>query len=460
MKRIFILIVVILFGMTVLDSVSLNLEQSIELARDNNKELQIAREEVERYRQEYRNVRGNLFPQLTLSGGYQYSKTTLPDSAVPPAVYLSDEINSEASANDTIIAGFFDQSMAMLIPEQEQEQYSAFAQIKLDQVVFLGGKLINGISIAGKLYHLQEKKYYLTEQDVIFNTVDQYYQTKLAEEVVKIQREALDFAERYYDQVINMYDQGLVSEYDKLRARLEVLKLQPQLLEAEKNRELARESFGNYLNLKQEELELTDPIELPEMEMIDLTTALDEGLQQRMELELSDLSLQVSKVNLRYEKGNFLPDIAISAEYNYYGSDQSKIESSDWGDSYQIGIGFSMPLFTGFSNSAKIAKARHSLKQAELNHQDLKEKIELDIRNAYHQWQANLSKVSTQQENVELAEKGLAIAQARYENQISNQLEVIDAQLQLKTARLSYLQTAYSAALSYIKLKKAIGREL
>jgi outer membrane protein TolC len=55
---------------------------------------------------------------------------------------------------------------------------------------------------------------------------------------------------------------------------------------------------------------------------------------------------------------------------------------------------------------------------------------------------------------------GLKIAQARYENQVSNQLELIDAQLQVKTAKLSYMNAQYAAVISYEKLLKAMGKTL
>jgi outer membrane protein TolC len=256
-----------------------------------------------------------------------------------------------------------------------------------------------------------------------------------------------------------MYNQGLVSEYDLLRAELEVAKLEPQLKEAQKNVELALESLKNHLNL-QENIVLTEDIELPNMQEFVLESALREGLNNRTELEMSEINTEVSQVNLRYQKGNFLPNIGISAEYNYFGQNENSIESDDWGNYYQVGIGFSMPLFTGFSNSAKIAKAKHKLKQAKYSHQDLQEKIKLQIKNAYLTWQKNMEKVETQKKNRELAQKGLEIAEARYANQVSDQLEVFDAQLQLKVARLNYMNTVYNTIMAYEELLKAIGREL
>jgi OMF family outer membrane factor len=230
-------------------------------------------------------------------------------------------------------------------------------------------------------------------------------------------------------------------------------------MEAQKNKDLAEQTFKNFLGVESE-LDLSPELQMMKTENIELNSAVSEGLQKRIELELSEIGVDVSKVSLRYEKGNFLPTIGLSAEYNYFGQDAGNIESDDWGSAYQVGIGFTMPLFTGLSNTAKKTKARHTLKQAKLDHQNLQELIETDITNTYLQWEADVQKTDVQKQNVALAEKGLEIANARYENQVSNQLEVIDAQLQLKMAKLSYINAEYSAKISYKKLLKAMGRKL
>jgi len=455
-----VVILLLIFASSLVCQTTLTLNESIELAKENNKNLQKARDEVGKYRQEYNNVRGNLLPQISLSGGYQFSHTRLPDSAIPTLPSLVSMLDSSATSNDYLISGYIDDGFSSFLPTKTSDEYSLAGTVSLNQVIFMGGKLINGINIAGKLYHLQEKRYWLEEQNLIFTTIDLYFKTKLADEVAEIQHDALNFANLYYKQVKDMFEEGLVSEYDKLRAELEVQKLEPEALEAEKNARLASESFANHLNLDQSDIELIDQIELPDMEEIDLKEAIQEAAKNRMELELSQIGVDVNKVTLRYEKGNFLPNIGITADYTYFGADEEKIESDDWGSSYSVGVGFSMPLFTGFSNSSKIKKARYSLKQAELDHRTLQEMIELDVRNSYWQLKADLEKVSTQNRNVQLATKGLEIANARYENQVSNQLEVIDAQLQLKTAKLSYMNAKYSALMSYEKMLKAMGREL
>ena len=60
---------------------AISLEDSIVMAREHNIKLQMAKEEIEKARQTYNDVRGSLLPQLSLESGYQLSRTNLPKSS-------------------------------------------------------------------------------------------------------------------------------------------------------------------------------------------------------------------------------------------------------------------------------------------------------------------------------------------------------------------------------------------
>jgi outer membrane protein TolC len=62
-----------------------------------------------------------------------------------------------------------------------------------------------------------------------------------------------------------------------------------------------------------------------------------------------------------------------------------------------------------------------------------------------------------QTENIRLAERGLQLAQVRYENQVGIQLEVFDAQLTLQTIKLQYYQSIYEIISADRNFKKSIG---
>lgn len=448
------------------EPLKMSINDCLKRAEKNNKKVQKARENVEKFKQEYRSVRGQLLPQITFDAGYQYQKSEFPSSQEMPS--LTDMINMPGDMtdlndltlleNDYMLAAAMDSAFQSMRPS---EQRSASASVRLQQVIFRGSKLISGIDIASKIFRLQKRKLYLTKQKVAHQAIGKYYRTKLAKEVVEIKEEALSVAKRHFEQVSDMYENGVVSEYDTLRASLEVSKLEPEVLSAKKDYRLARKSFKDFLEIqdKDNEILLTEEMEPPELN-IDSSQAVKEALNERVEKKLAELNVRIKEVNLRTKKLSFLPKIYFNAQYSYFGQNEEALDSDNFGNRYQLGLQMSIPLFTGLSNSAKTAKAKHSLNKSKIDLRDLNEKISLEVAKAYSDLKTNLEKVETQKRNVKLAKKGLEIAQSRYENQISNQLEILDAQLSLKSAKLAYLNAIYSAIMSHKSLQKAMGRKI
>jgi outer membrane protein TolC len=203
--------------------------------------------------------------------------------------------------------------------------------------------------------------------------------------------------------------------------------------------------------------EITLPAELD----ISFGEAINNARERRIELYLSQSYRDMYEIQWKAERGNYLPNVALSAEYNKFSQrDEFGIKPDSFGTSYQVMLGLQVPIFTGFGNRAKITQARHQYKRASLNHQDLEDKIELDVRNAYQKLSYAKQNYEAQSLRVDLAERGLKIAETRYENQVGINLEVLDAQLEYKVARLSYLQAVYEMIMAQKGMQKAMGINL
>jgi len=439
----------------------ISLEESIAKARQNNKSLLMAMEDVKKAEQTYNDVRGSLLPQLSLQGAYGFSKTYLPPSALPSSFSVSSGLDTLATDNDHYLAAVVENMVNSMIPESPSGEGSFALQLKLDQVIFLGGKLINGIKAVDRYRSVQKLRYSLEEQDVVLQTTELFYQCLLAKKLWDVQVEGLQIANKHLERVELFQQEGQVSEFDVLRARLEVAKLQPQVLQAKNTYDLALAAFRKQIGEADSQVIPEGDFVLPEKLELSLDDATRKGLSDRTELELADINSQIMQIRYNAEKGNYLPNVALSADYSLFtAADDYGIQRDDFGKKYGISLGFQIPLFTGFSNTSKRNYAMHDYQQAKLMQRDAEELISLQIRQDHQKLNNAWENYNVQAENIKLAERSLQLAQVRYDNQVGIQLEVFDAQIMLQAIKLQYYQSIYEIISADRNLKKSLGIKL
>lgn len=444
-----------LFGIT--------LEESIALARQNNKDLLMAEMEVSKADNQYYDVRGTLLPQISLQGGYTLSKTYLPDkvkNAVMPSV--SDMLDpAQATQHDWMLAGVLDGITENMVPTSPQEEGSLAMQLKMEQVLFLGGKLINGIKGVDRYRSIQRLQYSVKEQDVILQTTQLFYASLLAKKVVEIQEEALATARAHLNRVQIFESEGQISEFELLRAQLEVAKMEPGLLKAENDYEMALEAFRKQIGAEGEDIVPEGEFVLPYIPELSLEEAQEIAMGERTELELLNIATQIKELTFKAERSNFMPNVALNASASLFTSaDEYAIKKDDFGTQYSVGIGFSIPIFTGLSNSNKISYARHDLDMARLQEENTRDLIRMQIKQNHHKLTHAMQNYEVHQQNIRMAERNLELAQLRFENQMGIQLEVFDAQTMLSSIKMQYIAAIYEVIAAEREFTKSIGYKL
>jgi len=456
-KRFSVLLLVISFSCLS----SLTLQEAKSLALKNNLELSSADYEQKKAKKQYLQAWGQALLQVDLEAGYNYKKSEYPDpsddfvegirsfqKAVPKMVdeddrALGNEIIDLQDANN---------------PDEKQTDFAY--GIKATQIISL--KVPMGVSMMGDVADISKIKAELKKQEVLFTVSKYYYTLLLASQKFGIQKQALEIAQQNFEQVQSMYKNGLVSQYDFLRARLEVTKQKPELEQSDKNLVLARQTFSNYVRWeKQKKLEITDSLREPKIEIGSLDEAIQTASKERKELRMVEIATTIKKKDYRTEQLSFLPDFQANFEYKMFSQVyENRMETENMGNYWQVTLGASMPIFTSFARWNKVAVKNYALKQTraeELNTQDL---VKLDVQNSYYTLIQSQKSWQSQKENLALAKKAFSIAQGRYENGISTQLEYLDATLQQNVAKLGYLNSVYEYIIAWESYKMAIGDEL
>ncbi|MCB5284453.1 MAG: TolC family protein [Candidatus Cloacimonetes bacterium] len=455
MKRHFILMLLL----AAVGLPGITLEESLELARQRNSTLLMAREEISRAEQSYLEVKGGFFPKLSLAGAYSLERTYLPQSALSDPIDLTQLLNPlTASDNDYMLAGSVSGIANALLPSSPMNEGSLAASLQLEQVLFAGGRLRNGLKATQRYRDISRLNLQVKEQEEMLRTIQMFYGYLLTTRLVEVQEEALATVRRHVAQVELFHREGLVAEFDVLRARLEEARLEPQLLQAQNNRDLALAAFREQIGDERETAVPEDVFSLPEPLDLTLEQALAQGLQNRAELAMAGLASELKELQWKAERGNYLPTLGLQASASLFtAADGFAIEADDFGTSYSVGIGISIPIFDGLANRARVRAARHDYLLSRLQQQDSTALIRLEITQNYHNLRHAEENYRVQMQNMRLAERGLELARVRYENQVGIQLEVFDAQTTLSAIKLQYYQAIHEVISATRMLQKSLG---
>lgn len=137
----------------------------------------------------------------------------------------------------------------------------------------------------------------------------------------------------------------------------------------------------------------------------------------------------------RVARGERLPDIGLSSSYGRVAYPSSGAPS--WDDTrtnWTVGVGLSLPIFTGGRLRGVEAAAQADLEAARAREQEVRELSDLETRQAASLLESAQALWEASSGTVEQAQRAYEIAEIRYKEGISTQVELSDARLALEVA--------------------------
>lgn len=180
--------------------------------------------------------------------------------------------------------------------------------------------------------------------------------------------------------------------------------------------------------------------------------------ENRIEYKELQAAKEIQRSVIMYNNLSFLPSLNAYYTYNYVFQNNRLPELFE--GSYPnslVGVGLSLPIFTGFSRVEGIHKARLQYQVLNWREEGLKSQIFTDYTAAMANYRSNLYFLQELQENVALARKAYNIVDLQYRQGIVPYLNVITAESNLITSETGYINALYQTLSSKIDLKKAMG---
>jgi outer membrane protein TolC len=416
---------------------TLGLEDAVRLSLELNQDLAMSRLETEKSHARVSEAWGNTLPTIDVAGSYS--------RAIKKPVFFLPDFTNLSSGNVVPIEIGTDHALSL--------NFTA-TQILFNSAVFVG---VGASRIYADAAH---ESYRAKKMETIAKVRKAFYGALLADEVRTMMVENMKNAEDNLHNVELLSKQGIVSEYDQLRAAVGVENLRPIVMQAENNAALAVEGLRAVIGLDvKEQISLKGRLVYDPMDKAVVDNAVDEAATTNPTLSALRLAVDVNQAYVNVQRSEYYPTIAAFGNYQYQAAKNNlAISTNDFIKSSTVGISLTMNLFKGFQTNARV-------EQAKLDKQKSIEQLsafETGLRTGVHSFVMQLEqaqkRVESQGRTVEQAERGYKIASTRFMNGAGTQLEVNDAQLALTQAKVNRMQAIYDYLVSSADLEQALGR--
>jgi outer membrane protein len=411
----------------------LTAERVRQLALETNRQYLGAKQELDRAQGNIISARSGALPQASLSSRYTRNLTE----------------------RDMFFGG-------EKIPITQNNDFE-FA-LSVSQPLYVGGKVGSALSIAKEYRQYSQEKLREVEAQIVYSAEAMFYGAILAESNLDVLKKAYEQLS-YNLTVVEKYNsQGMISEYELLRARVEKSNLEPQLIGAESEAKLSSKRLKSFLGLPlDEEVKLAaDLSDTAAVKLGPLDSLVRIALDSRPEIKEAHHQKKAYDKAVRIAKGDWLyPIIGLNTTYDVTGSSNDfRLNRNNISKSWTASLNVTIPLFDGARTIGEVRKARVDYYQAVLAEQQAVDDINLEVEQAYDNIQMARKSLDIQKETIAQAEEGLRIANLRYQSGIGTQLEVLSAQTAVTNARTNLAGATYNYRLAKSAMKKAVGFDI
>lgn len=281
-----------------------------------------------------------------------------------------------------------------------------------------------------------------------------YLQVIAARSRIDAARAQLATAEALYKQTSEQRAAGVVSQIDLNRSQIQLLTQQQRLVSLENDYSKLKINLARLTGLApNEQYEISDALPFAEAPPLRLEEALRQAFEQRSDLKAAEAQVAAAERTRSAARAERLPSFAVHADYGVIGTNPAQAHGT-----FSVIGAVRVPIWQGgrTKGQTEIAEAVLDQRRAEL--EDLKGRIESEVRNAYLDLETAKNQVDVARRNIEVTTQNLDLTRQKFEAGISDNTEVVQSQEALSTANTDYINSVFAHNLAKLSLARAIGR--
>ncbi len=321
--------------------------------------------------------------------------------------------------------------------------------------LYTGGKIEGAIEAAEYGVGAADLNLENTKQAIRAQAAADYYNVLQYRNLIKVSQESVDNLQAHLDNVNAQYRVGTVAKSDVLRSQVQLANEQLNLVTARNNYDVAVATLNNLIGLPTDTV--LDPKDELGYEKYDLTLAgcTSYAMDNRPDVLAAEYQVKAAEAAVNAAKAGYRPSVSISASKNTSGEGRFGKEGDDY---WAVGANAQWNIFDNNVTQAQVEQKKAALAKAQQSALAAQESAQLDVQTAYLKLQAAEQNIHTSAVAVEQAKEDYKIAQVRYSAGVGTNLDVMDADEKLTSARTSYYTALYNYNTSKANLDKAMGK--
>ena len=415
------------------DSLRVNLETALEIALSESPVIRIADRDIERAMYARKESQAGFWPGISASGVYN---RTLKKQVM--VMDFGGEALEISVGTDNNWMGGVSLSLPLVAPALwKTVQLSA---LDIDMAV---------------------EKARSSRLSMISAVKQAFYSYLLAKDSYTVLKRNYDNVALNTKTVTDKFEQGMASEFDKLRAEVELKNQRPNLIASETAIELASMQLKALMGLD---------IEYPVIFEGTLTQFEEEVTPEGMlparayslerNSDLMQLSIQKEQLELalKLTKASFLPTLSLSSNFQYSSMNNNfKFSQYNWFPYSTASLALSIPIFSGFKKQQQVKQSRLNMQSLEDSRINSERNLQLSVKNCLNQMSNAVEELASNKENVTMAEKAYSISRKQFEVGMGTWLDLSASELALTQARLAYHQSIYNYLFNMAELENILG---
>lgn len=333
----------------------------------------------------------------------------------------------------------------------------------VSQNLFAGGGIKSSIKSARLTRDAAVLDLQSTINDALLQVRTAFFNVLLAREKIKVQESNLELLQSQLKTATDRYRAGTVSSFEQLRAEVAVANARVPLITARNDYRLAiealRQALGFTTNTPDSATKVPDFVGTLDFTPVqfDLEAAFNSAHANRPDLQRLSKLVEAREQDVINRRSGYYPTLAVTGGYEFKNSPYTATRFNDALNGWTVGVQSNWNIFDGRATAGRVRQAKSAVEQSRLALTEAQLAADVQVRQAYSQWQEASELAEASAKVVDQATEAVRLANARYSAGTSTQLDVLQAQVDLTTARTNQIQAYYTYDVAVASLRRAMG---